>query len=117
MVLLLNTLEDISIAYPQNGLISHSSGIISFDVALTSGSQVNIFRIKRRNWSFSSPGGIVVTNSSSEVFGIGTSEAQFPVIALGDNRHEPGKRVILTLCIKVGRENGAVLNDTQGRRA
>lgn len=67
-------------ASPQNGLISHSSGIISFEVALTSGSQVKIFRIKRKNWSFSSPGGIVVTKSSSEVFGIGSSETQFPVI-------------------------------------
>jgi hypothetical protein len=66
------------------GLIRHSSGIISFDVALTSGSQVKIFRMNRKNWSFSCPGGIVVTKSSREVFGTGGSETQFPVIAFSE---------------------------------
>jgi hypothetical protein len=42
--------------------------------------------MKRKNWSFSSPGGIVVTKSSSEVFGTGTSETQFPIIALSEHR-------------------------------
>jgi hypothetical protein len=62
------------------GLMSHSSWMISDDVALTSGSQVNIFRINLRNISFSSPGGIVVTKSSKEVLGIGGLDIQLPVV-------------------------------------
>ena len=63
--------------------MSHSSGMISFAVALTSGSQVNIFRINFRNNSFSSPGGIVVTKSSREVLGMGGSDAQLPFVMGG----------------------------------
>jgi hypothetical protein len=62
------------------GLMSHSSWMISDDVALTSGSQVNIFRINFRNISFSSPGGIMVTKSSKEVLGIGGSDIQLPIV-------------------------------------
>lgn len=47
---------------------------ISFVTALASGSQASIFRINPRNCSFSSPGGITVTKSSSEVSGIGASD-------------------------------------------
>ena len=61
-------------------LMSHSSWMISDDIALTSGSQVNIFRINFRNISFSSPGGIVVTKSSKEVLGIGGSDIQLPIV-------------------------------------
>jgi len=62
------------------GLMSHSSWMISDDVALASGSQVNIFRMNFKNISFSSPGGIVVTKSSKEVLGIGISDIQLPVV-------------------------------------
>ena len=62
------------------GFMSHSSWMISDDVALTSGSQVNIFRINLRNISFSSPGGIFVTKSSKEVLGMGGSDIQLPVV-------------------------------------
>lgn len=43
----------------------------SYELALPSASQVSILRMNLRNWSFSSPGGIVVTKSSKEVFGNG----------------------------------------------
>lgn len=62
------------------GLISHSSWMISEDVALTSGSQVNIFRINFRSISFSSPGGTVVIKFSKEVSGIGGSAIHLPVV-------------------------------------
>jgi hypothetical protein len=53
------------------GLISHSSKRRSADSALTAGSQVNCFRIYFRDRSFSSPGGMTVTKSSNDVWGIG----------------------------------------------
>lgn len=60
------------------GRMSHSSGMISEDVALTSGSQVNILRMYLRSCSFSSPGGMVVTKSSRLILRIRTSEVHWP---------------------------------------
>ena len=60
------------------GLISHSSGIISEDVARTSGSHVKILRMNLRDMSFSSPGGMVVTKSLKEVCGIGREDIPLP---------------------------------------
>ncbi len=54
--------------------------MISQDVALTSGSQVNIFRLNFRSISFSSPGGTVVIKFSKDVSGIGGSDIQLPVV-------------------------------------
>lgn len=55
-------------------IISHSSWMISEDVALTSGSPVNIFRINFRSLSFSSSGGTVVIKFSKDISGIRGSD-------------------------------------------
>lgn len=60
------------------GVINHLSMNASLAVRRASGSQVNIPRMSYRNWVFSSPGGIVVTKSSKDAFGMGTSLRQLP---------------------------------------
>jgi len=63
------------------GRISHSSSMSSFAVPRSSGSHVNSLRVNLKNISFSSPGGIVVTKSSSDVCGIGHSaNVHFPEV-------------------------------------
>lgn len=58
--------------------ISHSSSKSCAEYALSAGSQTSIRRMKLRNLLFSSPGGKTVTKSSSDAFGIGTSQIHSP---------------------------------------